>query len=452
MTKPWKSRKAALGVCAVLVAGLVAGAGEVSPASSLSLPLETPTVPVKVPTVSVKAPSVSVTTPAVSVKAPAVSVKAPAVTVTAPPVTVKAPTVSVKTPAVSVKTPTVSVKTPTVSVKAPTVSVKAPTVSVKAPTVTVKTTAAKTPAGAVKAPTVSVKTPSVTVKAPTVDVKTPAASVRVTTGSAGAPSVSVKTSGSGGGPSVTTSASSHRGAVTAAAGSSPKSASGYGGGGSGTSSSPIGAYAAPGIGYSKLPPIEGRLSHRARARLVHRERTLKAAVAQFHGCLAALASTQRELLELRTGYGDKSPLSPRATAVRLHLDPARIGALEKQAVRELHQAANTHSCARTGELVNGVFAFIGTTFGDGQAGATGGVKAVRYVSRPTTPPSSAAQSTLGRILGANIGPTASDVLLVLLVLMGLGAIVAVVLADAAGQGPRHEVWRQRVINRIRSLR
>jgi hypothetical protein len=451
MTKPWKSRKPVVGICAVLVTGLVVGAGEISSASSLSLPLETPTVPVKTPAVPVQIPTVPVKAPTVTV--PAVPVKVPTVTVKTPAVPVKVPAVPVKVPTVTVKTPAVTVKTPAVTVKVPTVTVKTPTVPVKV-SVPVKTTATKTPSVPAKSPPVSIKTPTVPVKTPTVEVRTPDGLVRTVAGSVSAPSVSAKVrSASGGAPSVTTSLASRHGATgTTAAASSSKSASGYGGGGSGTSSSPIGAYVGPGVGYSKLPPIEGSLSHRARASIVHRERKLKAMVAQFHGCLAALASTQRELLELRTGYGDKSPLSPRATARRLHLDPAQIGGLEKQAVRELHAAAKTNSCARTGELVNGVFAFIGSTFGDGQASATGGVKAVRYVSPAPTHPSSPAPSTLGRILGTNIGPTASDVLLVLLVLMGLGAIVAVVLADAAGQGPRHEAWRQRVINLMRSLR
>jgi hypothetical protein len=61
-------------------------------------------------------------------------------------------------------------------------------------------------------------------------------------------------------------------------------------------------------------------------------------------------------------------------------------------------------------------------------------------------------STLGRILGADTPPVASDVILVLLLSMALGLLVVLVIADAAGQGPRHELWRQRVINRLRSLR
>jgi hypothetical protein len=43
-------------------------------------------------------------------------------------------------------------------------------------------------------------------------------------------------------------------------------------------------------------------------------------------------------------------------------------------------------------------------------------------------------------------------ILVLLLLTVAGLTIGLVLADAAGQGPRHEQWRQRVANRIRSLR
>jgi hypothetical protein len=460
MTQAWKSRKAVLGTCAVLVAGLVAGAGEVSPASSLSLPLETPTVPVKTPAVPVKVPAVPVQAPA-PVKAPAVPVKAPAVKV--PAVPVKVPAVPVKTPAVkvpavpvktpAVKVPAVPVKVPAVPVKVPAVPVKLPTVPVKAPvkvSLPTKTTTAKTPSAPIKVPPVSIKTPPVSVKTPTGDVKASGISIRTTTGSVTTPSVSVGGhSGSGAAGSVV-GRSASRGA--AAGGSSSSGASTPGAGGVGTTTSPIGAYGPPGVGYNTLAPSEGPLGRSARARVVRHERMLKAIVAHFHGCLAALPSSQRELLELRTGYGDKSPLSPRATAAYLHLDPAQVGALETQAVRELHQAATTHSCAQTGELVSGVLAYIAAGFGDGQASATGAVKAVRYESPATSTPAPPAQSTVGKLLGTDISPTASDVLLVLLVLMGLGAIVAVVLADAAGQGPRHEVWRQRLINRIRSLR
>jgi hypothetical protein len=385
MARSRRFRKALVGLCALLVV-LVGAAGEVSPASSLSLPLETPTT----------------------------------VTVSTPPLTVTATTPTVKAPTIS--TPTVPLKTPTVSVKAPTV------------TAPLTTTSATTP-------TVAVKTPTISATAPTVGVKTSGGSTSL---SGAAPTVSAK-AGSG-------SSTSSTGQAAAPAGSTKTGSSGSTGGGA-AGASPLAAYGTPGSGYGQLPPSEGPLGHRERARLVHRERALKAIVARFHGCLTALASTRREVLELRTGYGDESPLSPRATAARLHLDPASVVRLEKQAVRELRAAASTHSCARTAALVAGVMAYVAATIGAGPGGpgATGGVEAVRYES-PAATASRPAQSTVGRILGTNISPTASDVLLVLFMLMALGTILSLVIADAAGQGPRHAEWRQRVANRLRALR
>jgi hypothetical protein len=383
MARSRRFRKALVGLCALLVV-LVGAAGEVSPASSLSLPLETPT-------------TVTVSTPPLTVTATTPTVKAP---------TISTPTVPLKTPTVSVKAPTVTAPLTTTSATTPTVAVKTPTISATAPTVGVKTSGGST---------------SLSGAAPTLSVK--AGSTTSSTGQAAAPAGSTKTGSSGS----------------------------TGGGAAGTS--PLAAYGTPGSGYGQLPPSEGPLGHRERARLVHRERALKAIVARFHGCLTALASTRREVLELRTGYGDESPLSPRATAARLHLDPASVVRLEKQAVRELRAAASTHSCARTAALVAGVMAYVAATIGAGPGGpgATGGVEAVRYES-PAATASRPAQSTVGRILGTNISPTASDVLLVLFMLMALGTILSLVIADAAGQGPRHAEWRQRVANRLRALR
>jgi hypothetical protein len=178
---------------------------------------------------------------------------------------------------------------------------------------------------------------------------------------------------------------------------------------------------------------------------------LKAKVARLQGCLSALPTIQRELLELRTGLGIPRALSPRAAAWRLHLGSKRFARLERQAVRELSDAASTHGCSQMSETVTSIAAFIGAGFGNGPGGATGGVKAVSY-SAPATKPAGSRSSTIGSILGADIPPVASDVIMLLLLLMAAGLAVSVVLADAAGQGPRHEQWRQRVVNRFRSLR
>jgi hypothetical protein len=396
----------------VLAAGLLVGTGELSPALSLNLPLETPTVKVETPTVPVKTPTVTV------------------------------PSVPVKTPTVPVKTPTVPVKTPTVPVKVPTVPVK--TTPVKVPTVPVKTTTVKAPTVPVKTPTVPVKTPSVPAKTPGVNVTTPVGSVKA--GSSGGPSVSLKAGSASGGRSSSTAA---RG--TTAPTSSPAGSPGAPSSGSGTPSSPLGGYA-PGPGYGELPPIEGAPKGHARARIARRERRLKAIVARFRGCLDALPSSQRNLLELRTGYGAGKPLSPQAAAARLRLGAAQVARLERRALHELTDAANTRDCGQTAAVIDGVMTFIGANLGGIGPQATGGVEAVRYESTPAKSGDRASSSIVGGILGANISPTASDVILVLALLMALGALVALVLADAAGQGPRHEQWRQRMVNRLRALR
>jgi hypothetical protein len=431
MTQVSKFRKVVAVSCVLLLAAMVPAAADVSPASSLGLPLETPTVPVKTPTVTVKTPVVTVTTPTV---------------------TVKTPVVTATTPTVTVKTPTVSVKTPTVPVKVPTVPVKAPTVTVKVPSVPVKTTTAA------KTPSVPVKVPTVPVKTPTVSVKTPA--VTVHTGSAGGPSVSVKSSAGGsagvgastGSPTAARRGSTGSAVTSTGAGASARGAAGSGSGGSGGSVGPLGSYGSPGAGYGELPPIEGSMGRRERARIERRERHLKAIVARFRGCLSAIPATERAVLELRTGYGPARALSPRATAARLHVTSAQLAHLEGEAVRELGAAASTHSCGQTGQFVAGAMSFIAATFGGpASTGANGGVEAVRYSASPTGGGASTASGDKG-ILGAGISPLASDVLLALGTLFVLGLVVIAVIADAAGQGPRHAQWRQRVINRFNALR
>lgn len=405
--------------CAAVVVVLLLGGGEAAPAWSLALPLETPTVPLQTPAPPVKTPTVPIKTP----------------TVTVP----------------SVKTPTVAVVAPTVPVKTPTAPVKTPTV--KVPTAPVKTTAVKTPSTPTKAP---LKTAPVSVKAPSVGVSTPAGSVHTSTGTSGAPRVSVAGTGataSGGPPGAratqATPSASPSGSATSASGMDASGVSGPA-----ASASPLGAYGSPGIGYSELPPTEGAPSHRARARIARRERLLKATVEHFQGCLVALPADNRQLLELRTGYGAGAPLTPRATAARLHLDAAQVARLEKEAVHELSDAAATNSCARTGEVVDAAMALIGAGLGGGK---TPGALSAEFrtvsfdsASRPLLP--AASPTLLGRVLGADVPPVASDLVITLLLVMLLGGLVVLVVADAAGQGPRHEEWRRRVLNHLRALR
>ncbi|HEY2593450.1 MAG TPA: hypothetical protein VGK33_06095 [Chloroflexota bacterium] len=227
-------------------------------------------------------------------------------------------------------------------------------------------------------------------------------------------------------------------------------------GGEGESASPpmapFSAYRGTGGGYGRLPAPEAGARPQARARIARRERALKAKVARFEGCLRDLPDTQRELLELRTGLTGSRPLAPRAVASRLRLGPAGFARLEKQAVRELTDAANTHGCSQMSEVVARVASFVGAGFGGGHASAAmGGVKGVSYNAAPAKPPA-ASSSTIGAVLGADIPAVASDAILILLALMAGALAVAAVLADAAGQGPRHAQWRRRVAERIRSLR
>lgn len=396
MVQDFRLRKARL-FCFTVVVALLLGGGEAAPVWSLSLPLETATVPVQPP---------------------------------AP------PTVPGKVPAV-----------PTPPVKTPTVPAKTPTVPVKAPSVPARTTTSA------KAPSISVKTPPVLAEAPSASADTPAGSVHVTTGSAntpvsvtGPPGQSSRSSTSGGSPQDATTGGSNFGPAGPGADEGTS-----GGSGAPAAPAPLGTYTSAGAGYGELPPIEGAPGRSARARIARRERLLKATVERFQGCLAALPASSRELLELRTGYGDASPLSPRATAARLHVDAAELAGREKQAVHELGDAAATHTCARTGEVVEATMALVGARLGGGHAGKIARIEVASFrASRPAA--STHAPTLVGRILGADVPPVASDLIIVLLLGMLLGGTVVLLIADSAGHGPRHEQWRRRVVNRLRAMR
>jgi hypothetical protein len=385
-------RKAAIAVCVSLLGALLAIAVHVSSAASLGVP----TITVEVPTVPVKTPTVSL----------------------------KTPTVPVKTPTVPIKIPTVPVKTPTVTVKAPTAPVKTPTVSAKTPTVPVKTVPAK-------APSVSVKVPSVPTSA--------APSVHVPTARSRAGQMGGAVTGSGptsaGSPGSNTSAN-----VGSATGGSGRTS--FDGGPSTYGQAPTAGYAsgAPGVGR--------RISRSERARIAG-ERFLKETVGRLQGCLRYLPERPRVALQLRTGLGVPRALGPDAVAARLHVGIARFTRLERRAIRELRSSARTHSCAQVSELLAGVMAFIGVGFGSGEAGPTSGVKAVSFSFKPSRAHSTIPNhSSHGGLFGAAIPEAASDVILVLLLLFGAGVAVSVVVADNAGQGPRHWQWRRRVINRL----
>jgi DNA-directed RNA polymerase specialized sigma24 family protein len=430
MTRVRKLKPTRAAACVVVTLGSLTSVVVSSPAQSLALS----GVKVELPAVSVKAPPVALVTPIGTIKAPEATVKAPPVAVTAPPATVN-------TPRVTVTTPAVTVKTQPVTIKAPPAAVKTPPIAAKAPPVTAKTTiAGTTSAASARAPGVSARAPLLAAAAPSV----------VAGGPTGTPSHSVTRPG-GNPDAQTTSRLSQavsRGAEDATQASSVaarKSDSGVGGYGTSPST---GSNGEPGPS-PLLPVLEGAASPAAQARLVRRERKLKEAVERFKGCLGDLPGVQRELLELRTGIGLSRPLSPSAAAARLHLSRRRFRSLEKRAVLGLSEAANSHGCAQTVESGTGSTAFVSTTLSGSQPVATGGVAAARY-SKP--PPRSPQQTTVGRILGTGITPLASHLILILLALLVGASTVALVLADAAGQGPRHEQWRQRVINRVRAWR
>ena len=94
---------------------------------------------------------------------------------------------------------------------------------------------------------------------------------------------------------------------------------------------------------------------------------------------------------------------------------------------------------------------IGAGLGGGPAGTSGRTEVASF--RASKPLASTPGPTLvGRILGTDVPPVASDLIIVLLLGMLVGGAVMLLIADAAGHGPRHEQWRRRVINRLRSMR
>jgi hypothetical protein len=228
------------------------------------------------------------------------------------------------------------------------------------------------------------------------------------------------------------------------------------------SSGTLGAAPAPGSSpgsagslgsYSRLPAIEARPGSRAFARIASRERTLKALVARLQGCLSELPEGQRELLELRAGTGSSRPLSPRATAAALHVGVARLARLEAKAVGELRNAARTHACGRLASIVAGVAAYLAAAFGEplGPAGAaSGGVEAARY-EVPAGLGASRQPGDRG-LLGSDFSPVPGGAISLLLLLLIAGLALAALIADAAGQGPRHEQWRRRMVGRLSSWR
>lgn len=397
--------------CATILAGLLAATAGAWLAVSTAAAATHLGVSVSAGTTSVSL-STPLPAPLAAVHPESVTVKTP--TVTAPTVAVEVPVVTVKTPAAPVKPPTVSVKTPSVSVKAPTGPARAPSLPAKAPTMPVKT------------PTLPTAT------SPTSSVRVPGTAKSV----AGAASSALSGSGS------------------AAGGSAATSGANSGDGSPGDQLSPY--YRAPDTGLPRITGASeagGRIDRSEPARIA-RERFLRETVKRLEGCLGDLPQRSRLALELRTGLGRSRPLGPRAVAERLHLGIDRFSRLEQKAVVELRAMARMHGCARVTQTVVGALAFVDAGFAGGKGGAASGVEAVRYTSNPSR--SSAAKRSgspsRGWLFGTGIPPTASDAILVLLLLLAGGIALAALAADSAGQGPRHWQWRRRIINRLPWLR
>jgi hypothetical protein len=394
-----------IAVCGVLGAGSLAVLAGAPPAGALSLPSLTVSVPVTTPTVTVQTPPVPIKTPTVSVP-----LKAPPPPVKAPTVPVKAPTVTV--PKVTVKAPTVTVKATTTVSSSPSVSVKASPSSGRSPSVSV---------GASSGSPVTVKASWTPAKSSATGAIAPSRSTPSRSGSAGVAGAN-------------------------------KSSSGSAGAGATYGLDAVGGYGL-GPGYGELPALAGGLSARVRAHIARRERSLKATVAQLHGCLSSLPASQQRLLELRTGIGAK-PLGPRAAAARLHVGPQRLAGLERRAVRELRASASAHGCNQSAsQVVSGVMSFIGGAFGAGPGDPHAKLAPASYSLDPSSLRAFLphAKGSDDGLLGAAISPAATDALLALLLVLAAGVLLAVVVVGASGRGPRDPEWRRRAAARLRAF-
>jgi hypothetical protein len=179
-----------------------------------------------------------------------------------------------------------------------------------------------------------------------------------------------------------------------------------------------------------------------RASIARRERALKAAVARFRGCLADLPSTQRQLLELRTGLGSLAPLAPNAAAARLHVDRARFAHLERRALRELRSAGRTGGCSQMAQIVAGVGSFIARGLGGagGAPDASSGVLGARYEQAPGAADARRPSSSKP-LLGVGI----PEVDLMLLLLIPL-IVIGLTILDLITHGTRGPLGKR--VNRL----
>jgi hypothetical protein len=409
MARSSKSHKALTGACLAFLPGLLVATCNVSPAASIGLP----TLPVEVPTVTVKTPTVTVKTPTVTVKTPTVTVKTPSLPVTTPSVPVKTPTAT--RPSAPVPAPTVSAKTPdpakTNPSKAPSVKVDAPSVSGEGPTVLPRAPSASS-LSKVAAPVGGVTTTTPT---------TPSAPAVKPAGRRATPSP----------PAATPNSASSAGPSAQA--SPPEGTSGYGAG-------------------PRLEPSIGETGTRrtsvGKARMAE-DGSLAETVSRLSGCLSELPRRSRRALMLRAGVGSPQALGRRATAARLHLGVERFARVERRALGELRDAARTGACGQMSEVAEAVVAFVGPSASQRGFGATGGVEAVRYTfSPPSRHDIKPAVPSSGSLLGA-ISPTASDAIVVLLLVVGAAIAAGILVTRGSGHSLPWRRWRRRVVDGLR---
>ncbi len=110
---------------------------------------------------------------------------------------------------------------------------------------------------------------------------------------------------------------------------------------------------------------------RAQTPVEHRraERRLRRSVQRLSGCLDELATTQRRVLVLRTGFGDASPRTRRGVARALDLRVSRVRRIERRGLRQARKLDRAGACgsaaAGSATPVIATGSLAGTTGGGG---------------------------------------------------------------------------------------
>jgi hypothetical protein len=195
-------------------------------------------------------------------------------------------------------------------------------------------------------------------------------------------------------------------------------------------------------------------NHRAQAgdAGIAEDRLISAIVTGLKGCLSALPSRLRLVLELRSGVGASHALSVAEVADYLKIGRRRVGKLERRGLRLLQRRSSSHGCATSSgdaassALVYSSAAPLGAVpvADERSGGAAGGVKGFHSTQAPL----GAAGGAERKLLDAAARPaTDNPVVIVLAVLVGM-LVLALIAADAVGIGPRNPVWRQRWLRRL----